>query len=151
VAAFIAFAIAQITKCFTYYYTENKWDFTRIVGSGGMPSSHTSMVRAARCHGTFVTQSTSWSFQGLPEKREIRNAPLQMPRASLQHRVSSVSCQQSTLILLLSELRNILIHAGAWLNYSARLHQRHIGTRICCRPDLQHGAYYAAAEPPFAP
>ena len=53
VAAFIAFAIAQITKCFTYYYTENKWDFTRIVGSGGMPSSHTSMVRAAPSHETF--------------------------------------------------------------------------------------------------
>ena len=52
-AAFIAFAIAQITKCFTYYYTENKWDFTRIVGSGGMPSSHTSMVRAALTRGTF--------------------------------------------------------------------------------------------------
>ena len=45
VAAFIAFAIAQIAKCFTYYYTENKWDMTRIIGSGGMPSSHTSMVR----------------------------------------------------------------------------------------------------------
>ena len=45
VAAFIAFAIAQITKLFTFYYTENRWDFTRIVGSGGMPSSHTSMVR----------------------------------------------------------------------------------------------------------
>jgi acid phosphatase family membrane protein YuiD len=52
VAAFIAFAIAQITKCFTYYYTENKWDFTRIVGSGGMTSSHTSMVRAALIRGT---------------------------------------------------------------------------------------------------
>ncbi len=50
VAAFIAFAIAQITKLFTFYYTENRWDFTRIVGSGGMPSSHTSMVRAAAVH-----------------------------------------------------------------------------------------------------
>jgi acid phosphatase family membrane protein YuiD len=45
VAAFIAFAIAQITKLFTFYYTENRWDYTRIVGSGGMPSSHTAMVR----------------------------------------------------------------------------------------------------------
>lgn len=44
-AAFIAFAIAQITKLFTFYYTENRWDYTRIVGSGGMPSSHTAMVR----------------------------------------------------------------------------------------------------------
>lgn len=44
VAAFIAFAIAQITKLFTFYYTENRWDYTRIVGSGGMPSSHTAMV-----------------------------------------------------------------------------------------------------------
>ena len=50
VAAFIAFAIAQITKLFTFYYTENRWDFTRIVGSGGMPSSHTSMVRTAAVH-----------------------------------------------------------------------------------------------------
>ena len=47
VAAFIAFAIAQITKFFTFYYTENRWDITRVVGSGGMPSSHTSMVRAS--------------------------------------------------------------------------------------------------------
>lgn len=45
VAAFIAFAIAQVTKLFTFYYTENRWDYTRIVGSGGMPSSHTAMVR----------------------------------------------------------------------------------------------------------
>ena len=44
VAAFIAFAIAQITKLFTFWYTENRWDYTRIVGSGGMPSSHTAMV-----------------------------------------------------------------------------------------------------------
>lgn len=48
VAAFIAFAIAQITKLFTFYYTENRWDFTRVVGSGGMPSSHTSMVGTAK-------------------------------------------------------------------------------------------------------
>ena len=69
VAAFIAFAIAQITKCFTYYYTENKWDFTRIVGSGGMPSSHTSMVRAALTHfmGSFVSQL---DIQGLLEECE---------------------------------------------------------------------------------
>lgn len=68
VAAFIAFAIAQITKCFTYYYTENKWDFTRIVGSGGMPSSHTSMVRAALANGTF--RQPAGHLLGLLEKRE---------------------------------------------------------------------------------
>ena len=58
-AAFIAFAIAQITKLFTFYYTENRWDFTRIVGSGGMPSSHTSMVRTAA-----VRSGHKWPWEG---------------------------------------------------------------------------------------
>ena len=42
--AFTAFAAAQIAKVFTHYYVERQWDFNRVVGSGGMPSSHTAFV-----------------------------------------------------------------------------------------------------------
>jgi acid phosphatase family membrane protein YuiD len=45
IAAFIAFAIAQLLKVFTFWYSERRWDYTRVVGSGGMPSSHTACVR----------------------------------------------------------------------------------------------------------
>ncbi|KDD75107.1 PAP2 family protein [Helicosporidium sp. ATCC 50920] len=44
VAAFLGFFFAQTAKVFTHYYVERKWDLTRLVGSGGMPSSHTSSV-----------------------------------------------------------------------------------------------------------
>eukprot|EP00884_Botryococcus_braunii_P020282 jgi/Botrbrau1/6938/Bobra.0215s0017.1 len=44
VAAFVAFVIAQVLKVFTYWYSERRWDISRIVGSGGMPSSHTAFV-----------------------------------------------------------------------------------------------------------
>ncbi|KAK9865723.1 hypothetical protein WJX84_005453 [Apatococcus fuscideae] len=46
IAAFCAFAIAQLLKIFTFWYTDRKWEMTRVVGSGGMPSSHTAMVVA---------------------------------------------------------------------------------------------------------
>lgn len=44
VAAFLGFFFAQSAKVFTHYYTERKWDFTRLISSGGMPSSHTALV-----------------------------------------------------------------------------------------------------------
>ncbi len=40
----MAFVIAQVLKVFTYWYSERRWDFTRLIGSGGMPSSHTGCV-----------------------------------------------------------------------------------------------------------
>lgn len=43
-AAFLGFFLAQSAKVFTHYYTEQKWDLTRLVSSGGMPSSHTALV-----------------------------------------------------------------------------------------------------------
>ncbi|PNW87039.1 hypothetical protein CHLRE_02g106350v5 [Chlamydomonas reinhardtii] len=46
VSAFIAFFIAQTCKVFTHYYTEQVWDLQRMVGSGGMPSSHTALIVA---------------------------------------------------------------------------------------------------------
>lgn len=31
----------------THWYAEGRWDFTRVIGSGGMPSSHTACVSLA--------------------------------------------------------------------------------------------------------
>lgn len=44
VSAFAAFATAQITKVFTHWYKEGRWDLSRLTGSGGMPSSHSALV-----------------------------------------------------------------------------------------------------------
>ncbi|KAA3483280.1 putative membrane protein YuiD [Gossypium australe] len=41
ISAFIAFVIAQTIK-----YKEKQWDLKQLVGSGGMPSSHSSTVTA---------------------------------------------------------------------------------------------------------
>lgn len=46
VAGFVAFFIAQSLKVVTHWYSEGRWDFTRVIGSGGMPSSHTACVVA---------------------------------------------------------------------------------------------------------
>lgn len=46
IVAFTAWFIAQILKIFFVYIDEKRFDFTRIVGSGGMPSSHSSFVTA---------------------------------------------------------------------------------------------------------
>ncbi|GJN39780.1 hypothetical protein PR202_gb28921 [Eleusine coracana subsp. coracana] len=46
VAAVLAFAIAQSIKVLTTWYKENRWDAKQLVGSGGMPSSHSATVTA---------------------------------------------------------------------------------------------------------
>ena len=43
-AALTAWLIAQVLKMFTSYYRTNKVDFQRLVGAGGMPSSHAALV-----------------------------------------------------------------------------------------------------------
>ncbi|XP_031401206.1 uncharacterized protein LOC116211119 [Punica granatum] len=45
-SAFVAFAIAQFIKFFTAWYKEQRWDLKQLVGSGGMPSSHSATVTA---------------------------------------------------------------------------------------------------------
>ncbi len=70
IAAFCAFAIAQLLKIFTFWYTDRKWEMTRVVGSGGMPSSHTAMV--GRCCPILLTLLSSPII-------------LQGPQASLHH------------------------------------------------------------------
>nr|CAB3479838.1 unnamed protein product [Digitaria exilis] len=46
VSAVLAFAIAQSIKVFTTWYKENRWDAKQLIGSGGMPSSHSATVTA---------------------------------------------------------------------------------------------------------
>ncbi|KAJ7530270.1 hypothetical protein O6H91_15G087200 [Diphasiastrum complanatum] len=52
----LAWAIAQLMKVFTTYFVERRWDFKMILGSGGMPSSHSALcvgltTSVALCHG----------------------------------------------------------------------------------------------------
>ena len=46
-AAMIGFMSAQVIKALLYLLVNRKFRFERLVGSGGMPSSHASMVCAA--------------------------------------------------------------------------------------------------------
>ncbi|KAL7110402.1 hypothetical protein ACP275_05G023800 [Erythranthe tilingii] len=46
ISAFLAFAIAQSIKFVASWYKENRWDLKQLVGSGGMPSSHSATVTA---------------------------------------------------------------------------------------------------------
>ncbi|CAN6560610.1 hypothetical protein ACFX13_031174 [Malus domestica] len=45
-SAFLSCALAQFLKLFTTWYKERRWDSRRMLGSGGMPSSHSSTVTA---------------------------------------------------------------------------------------------------------
>ncbi|KAL6613995.1 hypothetical protein ACP70R_036265 [Stipagrostis hirtigluma subsp. patula] len=46
VSALLGFAIAQSIKFFVTWYKENRWDPKQLIGSGGMPSSHSATVTA---------------------------------------------------------------------------------------------------------
>ncbi|KAF3959870.1 hypothetical protein CMV_015359 [Castanea mollissima] len=46
ISALAAFAMAQFIKVFTSWYKERRWDLKQLVGSGGMPSSHSATVTA---------------------------------------------------------------------------------------------------------
>ncbi|XP_022726195.1 uncharacterized protein LOC111282394 [Durio zibethinus] len=46
ICAFLAFAIAQSIKFLTSWYKERRCDIKQLVGSGGMPSSHSATVAA---------------------------------------------------------------------------------------------------------
>ena len=39
-----AWATAQLLKLVIVLFTQKKWDFTRLIGAGGMPSSHSALV-----------------------------------------------------------------------------------------------------------
>ena len=44
ISAFLGFTFAQVSKFFLDYLNYGRWDYTRLWGSGGMPSSHTAFV-----------------------------------------------------------------------------------------------------------
>lgn len=46
ITSITAWFVAQLLKMIITYYSNRKLDLTRFVGSGGMPSSHTSFVMA---------------------------------------------------------------------------------------------------------
>ncbi|XP_026407495.1 uncharacterized protein LOC113302767 [Papaver somniferum] len=46
ISAIIAFSIAQLIKFFLIRYQESRWDVKQLIGSGGMPSSHSATVTA---------------------------------------------------------------------------------------------------------
>ncbi|XP_068658125.1 uncharacterized protein [Aristolochia californica] len=46
VSALLAFTIAQFLKMIVTWYKEKRWDSKRLLGSGGMPSSHSATVTA---------------------------------------------------------------------------------------------------------
>ena len=52
-AAMLGWFVAQGLKIPIYHHIEHEWDFSRFHGSGGMPSSHSSMVvaTAVMCGG----------------------------------------------------------------------------------------------------
>ncbi|KAI0524582.1 hypothetical protein KFK09_003959 [Dendrobium nobile] len=44
ISALVAFSLAQSIKFFTIWYREKRWDPKQLIGSGGMPSSHSGTV-----------------------------------------------------------------------------------------------------------
>lgn len=64
--AITSWFLAQVLKTFTNYWKNKEFDFTRLVGSGGMPSSHTALVvslaTAAGLHDGFQSSSFALSF-----------------------------------------------------------------------------------------
>ncbi|GAB2277761.1 hypothetical protein Dimus_012464 [Dionaea muscipula] len=46
ISAFLSFALGQFIKLFTAWFQEKRWDSKRMLGSGGMPSSHSATVTA---------------------------------------------------------------------------------------------------------
>jgi len=46
ISALISFLLAQFIKVFTTWYKERRWDYKQLIGSGGMPSSHSATVAA---------------------------------------------------------------------------------------------------------
>lgn len=54
ISAVIAFALAQSFKVFTTWYREKRWDLKQLIGSGGMPSSHSATVTALAIAVGFV-------------------------------------------------------------------------------------------------
>ncbi|MFB5067707.1 MAG: divergent PAP2 family protein [Candidatus Wallacebacter cryptica] len=64
ITAFTAWAIAQITKVITFAVKEKRINFRRLVGTGGMPSSHTTFV-ASLATGIGIKEGVNTSIFAL--------------------------------------------------------------------------------------
>ena len=62
VAAFAGFAVAQSLKVLTFYAAEGRWEPSRLLGSGGMPSSHTAAVAALAAAVAAINGTSSPEF-----------------------------------------------------------------------------------------
>jgi acid phosphatase family membrane protein YuiD len=62
VCAIIAWIIAQTLKVIIVALTSKRFDYTRLVGSGGMPSSHSALVMALSTKTGMVEGFSSTSF-----------------------------------------------------------------------------------------
>ena len=62
ICAVVAYFFAQLLKIFTTLYKEKKLDMGRILGSGGMPSSHASTVSALAIRCAMVCGVASSTF-----------------------------------------------------------------------------------------
>ncbi len=61
VAALLSIIVAQVLKIPLHYLYHRKWDWRRIVGAGGMPSSHSAGVTAlASAIGVQEGLSSTW-------------------------------------------------------------------------------------------
>ena len=84
-----AWFIAQAGKIFTNYYTERKFDIRKLVGSGGMPSSHSAMVvclatKLGRVYGfdsPFFSIGIIFSFIVMYDAAGVRRAAGKQARA----------------------------------------------------------------------
>lgn len=62
VSAIVAWAIAQLLKVIIVALTSKRFNYTRFVGSGGMPSSHSALVMALTTKVGIVEGFKSTSF-----------------------------------------------------------------------------------------
>lgn len=61
-SAIIAWAVAQVLKVIIVALTSKRFDYTRLVGSGGMPSSHSAFVMALTTKTGIVEGFSSTNF-----------------------------------------------------------------------------------------
>ena len=62
VSAFIGWLVAQISKLFTHAIIHREWRWERLVGAGGMPSSHAATVCALTTSALLVYGVGSFAF-----------------------------------------------------------------------------------------
>ena len=61
-AGLTAWAIAQVLKTLIHAIVYKKWDWTRIMGDGGMPSGHSATVTALATMAGFTEGTRSFAF-----------------------------------------------------------------------------------------